>query len=141
MVHKQCKTSFIDKRCDQYGLKVATRDPRGNVDSGRCRFCLTFEREDDNDDCGIGNNNGSARRRQRTMNAKCFSSYLARNDRMHLKTQHPSKWPKHQKINREYDDIAKFVDMDVFEFAVLHFSLTGRSLLEFSTHLSHCYSV
>ncbi len=62
MVRKQRKASFIDKHCDQYGLKIVTRGPKGNVDSVVCRFCITFGREDDNDDCGVGNNNGSARK-------------------------------------------------------------------------------
>ncbi len=58
MVRKQRKASFIDKHCDQYGLKIVTSGPKGNVDSVVCRFCVTFGREDD-DDCGVGNNNGS----------------------------------------------------------------------------------
>ncbi len=55
MVRKQRKASFIDKHCDQYGLKIVTRGPKGNVDSVVCRFCVTSGREDDNDDCGVGN--------------------------------------------------------------------------------------
>ncbi len=85
MVRKQRKASFIDKHCDQYGLKVVTRGPKGNVHSVVCRFCVTFGREDDNDDCGVGNNNGSARKRERIMNAKYFSAFRVGSYKTHLK--------------------------------------------------------
>ncbi len=126
MVRKQRKASFIDKHCDQYGLKIVTRGPKGNVDSVVCRFCVTFGREDDNGDCGVGNNNGSARKRKRTTNAKYFSSFRTTdNYKTHLETQHPSKWSERQKINHESDAIANFFDMDVpFTNTLTHISIS-----------------
>ncbi len=89
MVRKQRKASFIDKHCDQYGLKIVTRGPKGNVASVVCRFCATFGREDDNDDCGVGNNNANCKEKEEDNECEIlfiFSFRTTDNYKTHLET-------------------------------------------------------
>jgi hypothetical protein len=112
MAPKRHKSSFIERHCDQYGLRITTRNDKGEVESVVCRFCLAFKREecDDDDD---DDDNASARKRKRTSNIKYFSSFRADNYKKHLTLQHPTKWSEYQALNHDATSISDFFATDI----------------------------
>ncbi|KAH6567445.1 hypothetical protein BASA50_003292 [Batrachochytrium salamandrivorans] len=121
MPPKAKKQLFIAKHQQQFGLVIKARDAAtATVTSVACRFCITFEKEEE-----VG------RKRKATSNVKYFESFRTDNYLSHLQGQHSLKWEEYQRIHTSDEREAFFTNREIPFIATLDAHFESERPLQF----------
>jgi hypothetical protein len=110
--HSKHPAAFIEKHCNEFGLKITSRDAGSSqVASVICMFCTTFGR-----DVNVG------AKRKRTDKPKYWQkgSFRTDNYSSHMFSQHTEKWEEYRTLETTEARTAFFVSTDVPFVSTLH---------------------